>query len=99
LHFGGFPHVGVIDKFKTSPTPLEPDMHFDPLTPLEAEALARLHDNAVRSAHCLRAEAMDDFWRGAHALATSSFGGLGRSAERLRQRLARHRLQRLVRGL
>lgn len=74
-------------------------MHFDPLTRLEADALARRHDNAVRDAHRLRAEAMDDFWRGANALVISSVGGLGRSAERLRQRLARHRLQRLVRGL
>lgn len=69
------------------------------LNPLEPEAHACVHAAAVQDAHRLRAEAMDDFWRGANALVVSSVGSLGRSAERLRQRLARHRLERLVRGL
>ena len=65
---------------------------------LEPEARARLRDAAVHEAHRLRAEAMDDFWRGANALVSSTLGGVGRSAARLRQRLERHRLQRLLRG-
>lgn len=74
-------------------------MNLDLLYPSRPDAQARLREAAVRDAHRLRAEAMDDFWRGANALALSGFGGLGRSAERLRQRLVRHRTQRLLRGL
>ena len=68
------------------------------LNHLEPEARARLREAAVHEAHRLRAEAMDDFWRGANALVASGFGGLGRSTERLRQRLARHRLRAAVAG-
>lgn len=62
-------------------------------------ALARLHDRAREDAQALRAEAMDDFWRGANAVVASSVSNLGRSTDMLRRRLARHRLQRLQGGV
>jgi hypothetical protein len=54
------------------------------------EDMSHWHDLALRRAHALRQEAMDDFWRGANDVLTLTAGAAGRSARRLAQRLARH---------
>ena len=55
-------------------------------------ALARLHDRAREDAEALRAEAIDDFWRGANAAFAATLDTAQRSAQRLarRERSARH---------
>lgn len=52
-------------------------------------ALARLHDRAREDAEALRAEAIDDFWRGANAAFAATLDTAQRSAQRLAHRLAR----------
>ena len=52
------------------------------LIPLPGSELARLHDRAREDAEALRAEAIDDFWRGANAaLDTASAAAWTRMAE------------------
>ena len=53
------------------------------------EDLNRMHDLALRRAHALRQEAMDDFWRGADAMWAATVASTCRSAQRLAHRLAR----------
>ena len=53
--------------------------------------LNRLHDQAHAEALALRAQAMDDFWRGADALLASAAGQVGRSARRFGHAWRRHR--------
>jgi hypothetical protein len=53
--------------------------------------LNRLHDRAHAEALALRAQAMDDFWRGADALLGSAAQRVERSARRLGQAWRRHR--------
>jgi hypothetical protein len=60
-------------------------------TGANAADLNRLHDLALRRAHELRQEAIDDFWHGADAVLTVGLASAQRSAQRLAQRLARHR--------
>ena len=56
----------------------------------DATQPARLHDLAKAEATRLRAEAIDDFWRGADAVWRRSLGAMAqRSAARLRARLVR----------
>lgn len=56
----------------------------------DATQQVRLHDLAKAEASRLRAEAIDDFWRGADAAWRRSLGAVAqRSATRLRARLAR----------
>ncbi len=50
----------------------------------------RIREAAKRRAQELRREAIDDFWRGAHAAWTATLGGARRSAQGLAHRLARH---------
>lgn len=59
------------------------------LAPLPTSELARLHDRAREDAEALRAEAIDDFWRGANAAFAATLDTAQRSAERLAHRLAR----------
>ena len=61
------------------------------LIPLPGSELARLHDRAREDAEALRAEAIDDFWRGANAAFVATLNTAQRSAERLAHRLARRR--------
>lgn len=49
-------------------------------------ALARLHDRAREDAEALRAEAIDDFWRGANAAFAATLDTAQRSAQRLARR-------------
>ena len=56
--------------------------------------LNALHDQALRRAHALRREAIDDFWRGANAAWEATLANSRRSAQRLAHRLARHTQQR-----
>ncbi|PKO42469.1 MAG: hypothetical protein CVU30_10760 [Betaproteobacteria bacterium HGW-Betaproteobacteria-3] len=63
--------------------------HPTALAPLPAGELARLHDRAREDAEALRAEAMDDFWRGANAAFAATLDTAQRSAQRLAHRLAR----------
>ncbi|MDP2064364.1 MAG: hypothetical protein Q8K38_00120 [Burkholderiaceae bacterium] len=73
--------------------------HLNRLTALDAvqpDTLARLHDRARENAEALRAEAIDDFWRGANAALAATLGTAQRSAQRLAHRLA-HRRERLAR--
>lgn len=58
---------------------------------MNARDLNRLHDEARERAQALRAEAIDDFWRGANALLWSQLSNAQRSAGRLSHRLQRHR--------
>ena len=53
--------------------------------------LNRLHDRARAEALALRAQAMDDVWRGADALLGSAVQRVERSARRLNQAWRRHR--------
>jgi hypothetical protein len=53
--------------------------------------LNRLHDRARAEALALRAQAMDDVWRGADALLGSAVQRVERSARRLSQTWRRHR--------
>ena len=76
------------------------------MTPETARTLgaqARLRQAAVAEANHLRDEAINDFWHGAQAWVDAwTVGGVGRArhaAARLHQRLERHRLQRLQKGL
>jgi hypothetical protein len=59
----------------------------------DATTLARLHDQARLEASRLRAEAVDDFWRGADAVwqrgLQTGQAAFERSATRLQTRLAR----------
>ncbi len=74
-----------------------------PETARTLDAQARLRQAAVAEANRLRAEAIDDFWHGAYAWAHAWMAGgvsrAGRMADRLHQRLERHRLHRLQKGL
>ncbi len=70
--------------------------HPTALAPLPTGELARLHDRAREDAEALRAEAMDDFWRGANAAFGATLHTAQRSAQRLAHRLA-HRRERLAR--
>lgn len=56
-----------------------------------AETLDRIHRAARADAAQLRAQAMDDFWRGGNALLSSALDSAARSAQRWAQRLQRHR--------
>jgi hypothetical protein len=53
--------------------------------------LNRLHDQAHAEALALRAQAMDDFWRGADALLAGAAGRVERSARRFGHAWRRHR--------
>lgn len=55
-----------------------------------AAQIARLHDEAHDRAQALRAEAMDNFWRGVGDAVVAS----GRAAARLAHRLQRHASER-----
>lgn len=59
-----------------------------------ASTIARLQTQARAEVHHLRAEAADDFWRGADAVWQRSLASgqalAQRSADRLKARLARH---------
>lgn len=70
--------------------------------PLDNAALARMHDQALERAQCLRQEAIDDFWRGADAVWQRSLltgaAGARRAAQRLQARLARRAQARLHPG-
>lgn len=61
----------------------------------QAQCLARLHDEARAQARLLRAQAVDDFWRGANEVLCrtfdSAYAGTCRSARRLGHALARQR--------
>jgi predicted secreted protein len=50
----------------------------------------RLHDEAVHRARALRAEAMDDFWRGLGDALAGQRLAARRAAHRFAQRLERH---------
>lgn len=50
----------------------------------------RLHDDAIRRARTLRAEAMDDFWRGLGDALAGQRLAARRAAHRYVQRLERH---------
>lgn len=54
-----------------------------------ASTIARLHTQARAEVHHLRAEAADDFWRGADAVWQRSQDLAQRSADRLKARLVR----------
>ncbi len=56
----------------------------------DADTLERIHRAARTQATQLRAQAMDDFWRGGNALLTSTLDTATRSARRWAQRLQRH---------
>jgi hypothetical protein len=58
---------------------------------MNANDLNRLHDEARQRAHALRDEAIDEFWRGANAVLWDRLSNARRAAERLSQRLQRHR--------
>ena len=62
-----------------------------PVTPSESD---RLHELARQRAQALRAEAVDDFWRGADAVWAANLERAGRSARRLAHGLARHERRR-----
>jgi len=70
--------------------------HPTALGTLAPGTLARLHDRAREDAEALRAEAIDDFWRGANAAFGATLHTAQRSAQRLAYRLA-HRRERLAR--
>ena len=53
--------------------------------------LNHLHDEALRRAHDLRDDAIDDFWRGANAVLWAQLSSARRAAARLSQRLQHHR--------
>lgn len=61
----------------------------------QAQCLARLHHEARRQARLLRAEAVDNFWRGANEVLCSTWactlGSVRRIAQRLGHALVRHR--------
>lgn len=57
----------------------------------DADTLERLHREASTQATQLRAQAIDDFWRGGNALLAATLDTATRSARRLAQRLQRHR--------
>ncbi|MGQ0711087.1 MAG: hypothetical protein ACT4NV_15225 [Rhodoferax sp.] len=56
----------------------------------DADTLDRIHRAARTQAAQLRAQAMDDFWRGGNALLASTLDSAARSARRWAQRLQRH---------
>ncbi len=64
----------------------------------QAQCLARLHAEARAQARLLRAQAIDDFWRGANEVLfhtfDSAYAGTRRSAQRLGHALARQRARR-----
>jgi hypothetical protein len=60
----------------------------------QAEYLARIHDEARAQARALRAQAIDDFWRGANGLLHGTYASTCRSARRLGYALARQRTRR-----
>jgi len=60
------------------------------MSPVTPSDLNRLHDLARQRAAQLRAQAIDDFWRGADAAWAATLTGARRSAQRLAHRLAHH---------
>ncbi len=71
--------------------------HPTALDTLAPGALARLHDRAREDAEALRAETIDDFWRGANAAFGATLDTAQRSARRLAYRLS-HRERSARRG-
>jgi hypothetical protein len=59
-----------------------------------ADDPGRLHDLALRRAHELRQEAINDFWHGADSVLARGLATAQRSAQRLAHRLAQHRRRR-----
>jgi hypothetical protein len=53
--------------------------------------LGHLHDLAVRRAHELRQDAINDFWLGTEAVFARGLVSAQRSAQRLAHRLSQHR--------
>ena len=71
-------------------------MNFFKVTPesaAQAERLAQIHDEARAQARLLRAQAIDDFWRGAsdwlRSICANAYASTCRSAQRLGDALAR----------
>ena len=62
----------------------------DRIADLSVAELNRLHDDARQHAVALRAEAIDDFWRGANAVLWAQLSSARRAALRLTQRLQHH---------
>ncbi len=60
-----------------------------PESAAHAQRLARLHDEARARAKALRAEAVDDFWRGVGEVLCSTWAYLLATARRNAQRLGR----------
>jgi hypothetical protein len=60
------------------------------LTPHSITEMNRLRDQAYVEAHLLRAQAIQDFWRGADHLLLSAALSAERAARRLAARLRRH---------
>jgi hypothetical protein len=64
--------------------------------PIDSHDLHRLHDAAHRLAPQLRAEAIDDFWRGTNDLLQRGLSRAERAAIRLAHRLQHHAARRGV---
>ena len=63
----------------------------DRIAGMSLAELNRLHDEALQRVDTLRDEAIDEFWRGANAALWARLCAAQHAAERLSQRLRRHR--------
>ena len=70
----------------------------NPESATQAQRLARLHDEARAQAGMVRAQAIDDFWRGVidwlRSICANTYANTRRSARRLSDALARQRARR-----